>query len=332
MTTQEKVILGKHKVGEIDFSREIFIWMTIMGLILSVIGVFVSILLLLFLGIIKLPGEFQISIDPVSPLIVMLIIGCFHEGIHGLVFRLYGKDVRYGFKLMYNVIPVFYTYSKGIFTRNQLIIVCLAPCILITGVLSIILMTTLNQNLIWISLFLITIILAHLTGCCGDFYITYRLLKFPPTVSVENAGGEDDPFIIWNDSELKSLNQSIIPQTWIIPRFLKLVLRYGRIVASVLCLFFLSVLLEFTILGLLLPIILMPLMTKELQLSGFRYTKSSNGLEISLVHPWELLLVSVLVTIVIYVSYRKIFSFTRKKSCENDIDDSFENAGIPFFI
>ncbi|GAF93947.1 unnamed protein product, partial [marine sediment metagenome] len=83
MTTQEKVPLGKYKVGEINFSREIIIWITIVGLVLSVIGIFISILLLLFLGIIKLPGEFQIIIDPVSPLIVMLIIGCLHEGIHG---------------------------------------------------------------------------------------------------------------------------------------------------------------------------------------------------------------------------------------------------------
>ncbi|MFX0207011.1 MAG: hypothetical protein ACFFDT_13570 [Candidatus Hodarchaeota archaeon] len=148
---------------------------------------------------------------------------------------------------------------------------------------------------------------------------------------VENAG-EDDPSIIWNDSELESLNHSIILRTWIIPRFLKPVLRYSRIVASVLCLFLLSYILEFTILGLVLPMIMMPLMTRELQLLGFRYTKTSNGIKISLVHPWELLFVSVLVTIVIYVSYRKIFSFTRKSSCENEVDNSSENSGIPFFI
>lgn len=322
-----------YKVSEINNNRETIIWITIVGLVLSVIGLFISILFLFFLGIINLPGEFQIIIDPVSPLIVMLIIGCLHEGIYGLVFRFYGNNVKYGFKIMYNVIPVFYAYSKGIFFRNQLIIVCLAPCFLITAALSIILIMTIYQNLVWISLFLIVIILAHLAECGGDFYLTYRLLKYPSTVIVENIG-VDDPFIIWNDSEMKSLNHSIIPQTWIIPRYLKPVLKYGRSLASGLCLFLLLVILGVTILGILLPVIMMPLMTKELQLLGFSYTKTSIGIEISWVHPWELLMISFLGIIAIYVSYRKIFSLKRKKSLENEVNDYSENekAGIPFFI
>lgn len=68
-------------------------------------------------------------------------------------------------------------------------------------------------------------------------------------------------------------------------------------------------------------------MIKEFKLLGFHYIKNSTENVITF-DLWLLLVISFLVTIVIYVIYGKIFNFKREKSLENEVNDSSESENI----
>lgn len=68
-------------------------------------------------------------------------------------------------------------------------------------------------------------------------------------------------------------------------------------------------------------------MIKEFKLLGFHYIKNSTEKVITF-DLWLLLVISFLVTIVIYVIYGKIFNFKREKSLENEVNDSSESENI----
>lgn len=56
-----------------------------------------------------------------------------HEGIHGLLFLVFGGKPRFGVKLIGKIFPVaFYTTARVPITRNQYLQVCLAPFLTLT--------------------------------------------------------------------------------------------------------------------------------------------------------------------------------------------------------
>ena len=105
MSNQEKKphFPVKYKVGEIDYSREIIIWILVAGIVISTLGIIIGTLgiFLLTIGSRVKPESFVYSSLEFELLfLIILIIFILHEGIHELVCRLYGKNVKFGIKIL----------------------------------------------------------------------------------------------------------------------------------------------------------------------------------------------------------------------------------------
>jgi len=108
---------------------------------------------------------------------VLIII---HELIHALFFKMFQptKKVKFGFKngMAYATSP--HSYYK----KYQFIIICLAPFVLLTSGLVVLYL----MNLLSASLF-IFLASMHASGCVGDFYFTYLILRAPKNSWIEDT-------------------------------------------------------------------------------------------------------------------------------------------------
>lgn len=102
-----------------------------------------------------------------------------HELIHGFVFQYYGGEPRYGVGVAYYILPFAYTTTDHRFTRDQFLVVLLAPLIVMTAV-GVPLMLVFEWG--W----LILPLAANAGGAVGDIWMTVMLLGFPSRVSVED--------------------------------------------------------------------------------------------------------------------------------------------------
>lgn len=89
-------------------------------------------------GILQGSTDFHVSIGLAFP-IFLAIIAAFvilHEGIHGLVFLIFGGKPRFGVKLIGRFFPVaFYASATGhILSRNHYLLVGLAPFLVLTPI------------------------------------------------------------------------------------------------------------------------------------------------------------------------------------------------------
>ena len=89
-------------------------------------------------GILQGSTDFHVSVGLAFP-IFLAIIAAFvilHEGIHGLVFLIFGGKPRFGVKLIGRFFPVaFYASATGhILSRNHYLLVGLAPFLVLTPI------------------------------------------------------------------------------------------------------------------------------------------------------------------------------------------------------
>lgn len=114
-------------------------------------------------------------------LVAFVLLLFIHEGIHGYFFKRFapGRPVKYrfhGYALSASSPET--KYSKGKF-----IWIGLAPFVLITISLSLAFLSSGISFLAYV--FLASF---HTSGCVGDFYFTYLLLKEPADILVEDTG------------------------------------------------------------------------------------------------------------------------------------------------
>jgi hypothetical protein len=100
-----------------------------------------------------------------------------HELVHGLAMRLYGGRPRYGVGLAYFVFPYAYATAEDRFTRNQFLVITLAPLVVLT-LLGTPVMVALG--LPWLAVPLA----ANVGGAVGDVWMALTMLGYPSTVSV----------------------------------------------------------------------------------------------------------------------------------------------------
>lgn len=124
------------------------------------------------------PGNIQGLIGP-GLLSLALIFGVIvvHELIHGAAMKRYGGDPEYGYGVAQFVLPYAYATSDESFTRNQFIVIALAPLVLLTGVLF-----SIAVYFQW-SLLLLPLAL-NVGGAIGDLWMTRLLLRYPDTIYV----------------------------------------------------------------------------------------------------------------------------------------------------
>ncbi len=123
------------------------------------------------------PTTFPLQISQIQDLVVVIVTLVItitvHELIHGLVYRSFGYQVKYGVSL-----HLFAAYA-GAFgqwqKRNHNLIVALAPLVSLTVLLGPLLSIP-NQSSM---LIVFTALLFNIGGAVGDIYLTWRLLRLP---------------------------------------------------------------------------------------------------------------------------------------------------------
>lgn len=119
------------------------------------------------------------ALNALMVVVLALIIILPHEWIHGLAIRYYGGTPSYGVGLAYFVLPFAYATTVHRFTRNQYIVVLLAPLVGMT-VVGVLVMVIFEWG--W----LILPLAANASGAVGDIWMALTLLGFPSRVSVED--------------------------------------------------------------------------------------------------------------------------------------------------
>ena len=115
-------------------------------------------------------GGFSIFINVILIVLVFLAIIVLHEAIHGVFFKLFApeKKVEFGFKS-----GMAYATSPGsVFSRLEFITIILAPFLIITTVLIVLMFTVPHGSYKYF-------LVIHTSACIGDFYYVYLVLKHP---------------------------------------------------------------------------------------------------------------------------------------------------------
>jgi hypothetical protein len=103
-----------------------------------------------------------------------------HEWLHGLTISYFGGTPRYGAGIAYFVLPYAYTTTDTRFTRNQFIVIALAPLVGLT-LIGVPVMIAFEWS--W----LIVPLAANAGGAVGDLWMVLTLLGYPPHVQVEDS-------------------------------------------------------------------------------------------------------------------------------------------------
>jgi len=94
----------------------------------------------------------------------MIPISIVHEGIHGLVYKVFGGKVKYGFKGIY-------AYTQEIsempIDRVKFLIILLAP-LAVMSIITLLLPLWLGGMIFFL----------NLLGASGDLYMSYKLIKY----------------------------------------------------------------------------------------------------------------------------------------------------------
>jgi len=173
-------------LAEFGVSRQlVFQW-----IVVSVFGVLVSLvgfLLVYFLatgdagvtefGFEAATGWWNLGLTFLFAVVSMLLVIVFHELCHGAAIRAFGGTARYGLGVVYAVFPYAFATTDTRFTRNQFLVVALAPLVLLTllGVPAMVLF-----EWPWLAVPLAL----NAGGAVGDVWMALTLLSYPTGVSV----------------------------------------------------------------------------------------------------------------------------------------------------
>lgn len=99
--------------------------------------------------------------------IFLLVI---HELIHGLFFKFFKPDNKLKFGIKWKALMAYATSPGSRYTRKQMLVIGLAPFVLISLGLTVLLYFGILNGFVYIFLAAM-----HAAGCVGDFYYTYLL-------------------------------------------------------------------------------------------------------------------------------------------------------------
>jgi len=167
--TQNEVAQGKVYSRDISIDRST----TFRLVAYSLTALFVAAALV---GQITGSGNVTIGVfDAVSIIFVPFVILFLHEAIHGLFFKLFGGNPRYGIGLMYGILPYAYATSEGLqLTLWRMTVVGLAPLTLIS-------LVSLGLISFLPTTFAMALSLAFITNCAGsvgDIWLISQTFRF----------------------------------------------------------------------------------------------------------------------------------------------------------
>jgi hypothetical protein len=110
-------------------------------------------------------------------LVLMTAIVVPHEYVHGLAIQYYGGSPRYGVGLAHFVLPYAYATASEEFSRNQFVVIALAPLVVLSVVGT---AAMLAFGWGW----LVVPLAANAGGAVGDVWMTLTVLSYPEHVRV----------------------------------------------------------------------------------------------------------------------------------------------------
>ena len=170
---------GRKEIGKLEMTKEVVYTLNGMGLLaLFAFGFLFTSLYTLFTGKIDLNYTSGTILSSVA-----LVIGTFvlHELIHGAFMSKYGGKPSYGAGIAHYILPYFYATTKTVFTRNQFIVIAIAPLVVIS-LFSIGIMAAFPSIAHWM---LIPFILNG-SGAVGDMWVIRNVLRCPKHVFLED--------------------------------------------------------------------------------------------------------------------------------------------------
>lgn len=103
-----------------------------------------------------------------------------HEMVHGITMKMCGtKKVKYGFTGLYA-----YAGSDDYYDRKSYIIIALAP-IVVLGTVLLLLNFLVPTQWFWVVYW---IQISNVSGAAGDLYVTFRFLRLPADILVQDYG------------------------------------------------------------------------------------------------------------------------------------------------
>ncbi|MGP4040824.1 DUF3267 domain-containing protein [Gracilibacillus sp. D59] len=147
----------------IAVNRKLLIWLNVWSIVLFC---------LIIIGGIFMSSQGSLSITFLGLfifLIILVVTFCLHEWIHGIFFKVFvpGAKVQYGFKS-----GMLYAANPGTrYTKKQFTMIAITPFVVITFLICLSLIFPINR----VGIYLLFAI--HTSGCVGDFYYCYLLLR-----------------------------------------------------------------------------------------------------------------------------------------------------------
>lgn len=103
-----------------------------------------------------------------------------HELVHGIAFAAFGGSPRYGMKFTY-LLPIAYATAPGDrFSRNDFVVIGLAPLVMIDLIGLMIL--AIAPHFAWVG----WVVVLNTAGAIGDIWIVALLLRSPPSIQIED--------------------------------------------------------------------------------------------------------------------------------------------------
>jgi hypothetical protein len=122
-------------------------------------------------------GQFSVGGLISFPIILGTIVAAIvlHEAVHGVLFLVQGAKPRFGMKLVGRFIPVAYTTSTVPIRRNQYLLVCLGPFLMITLIFLFIGILATGDNFAALALMAMAL---NVSGSIGDIIAANKVRRY----------------------------------------------------------------------------------------------------------------------------------------------------------
>ncbi len=115
-------------------------------------------------------------------LIGFLVYILLHEGVHGFFIRMFtGENAEFGFQLKAGMA---YASSRFFFGKAAYITIALAP-VIVWGIVLALLLKDVPECYWW---YLYAVQILNISGCVGDLFVVYRILKAPKETLALDSG------------------------------------------------------------------------------------------------------------------------------------------------
>lgn len=167
---------GYEKTLVLDLQKDSKLALVVNGLAVGIAAVMLAV------GFLLMPVfAISASLPALAAFLVCTVLYIvLHELVHGACMKLFGaKKVRFGFTGLYA-----FAGSSEYFKKGAYIVVALAPLV-VWGAVFLALNLAMGAKYFW---FIYLLQLVNVSGAAGDLYVSFRFLRMPRDILVQDTG------------------------------------------------------------------------------------------------------------------------------------------------